>query len=237
MVQISKKLRNEKMQEESNEMIVWITKNSLELIEMHGVSVLENLVAFVVVVGVLWYLVRRIGANRKALAIVLSSWIVWLSYRVLLDYNLAFEEVSRLALDTFHSTQICVHSFAIMIVSWMALIAPFAYDFVALSHNVYSSLTTVQRVAIAGGLIFAYGSLKAYNTVVSHARQGKTDHVSSVLYLDRARDLVLSVVFTTRLDRLRVSSRTLTWIPFDFPVMHSINVQSYVYRRILRLLV
>ena len=201
------------MQEESNEMIVWITKNSLELIEMHGVSVLENLVALVVVVGVLWYLVRRIGANRKASAIVLSSWIVWLSYRVLLDYNLAFDEVSRLALDTFHSTQICVHSFAIMIVSWMALIAPFAYDFVALSHNVYSSLTTVQRVAIAGGLIFAYGSLKAYNTVVSHADKVKQImfHLSFILI---GPVIWFSLLYLPQDWIGYVSQAVLTWIPF-----------------------
>ena len=198
---------------EENEMIVWITKNSLELIEIHGVTVLENLVALVVVVGVLWYLVRRIGANRKASAIVLSSWIVWLSYRVLLDYNLAFDEVSHLALDTFHSTQICVHSFAIMIVSWMALIAPFVHDFVALSHKMYSSLTTIQRVAIAGGLIFAYGSFKAYNTVVSHADKVKQImfHLSFILI---GPVIWFSLLYVPQDWIGYVSQAVLTWIPF-----------------------
>ena len=199
--------------EEENEMIVWVTHTIFEFVDKHGVSFMENVVAYVVLLCVLWYLVRRIGANRKASIAMLSSWIVWLSYRVLQDHKLAFDEVNILLSDTFHSTQICVHSFAIMIVSWMALLAPFAYDFVTLSQNLYSSLTTAQRLAIAGGFAFAYSSFKAYKAVVSHADKVKQImfHLSFIL---SGPVIWVSLLYLPQGWIDYVSQAVLTWIPF-----------------------
>jgi len=197
------------MESSEKEMLVIL----VEFFEMHGVSVLENVVAVLVVVSVLICSIKTLASNRRATAIVSTSWITWFLYRMVLDYKVAIEEVTRLAMDTFVSTQICVHSFAIMVVSWMALIAPFACDSYLLGHKIYTSLTMIQRVAIVVVVFIVYGCFKTYTTVVSNADKVKQImfHISFVLV---APIIWYTILYIPSEWTGSLSDLVLTWIPF-----------------------
>ena len=197
------------MESSEKEMLVIL----IEFFEMQGVSVLENVVAVLVVVSVLICSIKTLASNRRATAIVSTSWITWFLYRMVLDYKVAIEEVTRLAMDTFVSTQICVHSFAIMVVSWMALIAPFACDSYLLGHKIYTSLTMIQRVAIVVVVFIVYGCFKTYTTVVSNADKVKQImfHISFVLV---APIIWYTILYMPSEWTGSLSDLVLTWIPF-----------------------